>query len=137
MPKILVHTHFQKRVVSSDYCIVINTNPVQYANMGTHRLNKQEAVSVLKEILYTCRDNISVDWVSLDPLGTSVSGSPDSDGGYLVKMKVGLDHYSCEKINLILEKHGLVVKEERLSWLFPKPVSNSLLNRNRALKRNE
>jgi hypothetical protein len=99
---------------------VINTNPVQYLNLGSHRLNKQGAVLVLKEILDTCRDDIAVDLVSLDNVGTSVSRDPDSDGGYLVKMKAGLDHYSCEKINLILEKHGLVMKEEKAFFVISK-----------------
>jgi len=117
--KSFAHT-FSKSGCFSDYCIVINTNPVQYLNLGPHRLKKQEAVSVIKEILDTCRDDIAVDWVSLDPLVASVSRDPDSDGGYLVKMKVGLDHYSCEKINLLLEKHGLVMKEEKAFFVISK-----------------
>jgi len=76
-------------------------------------LYKQEAVLVLKEIVDTCRDEIAVDWVSLDPLGSSVSRNPDSEGKYLIKMKVGLDHYSSEKINNVLKKHGLVLREEK------------------------
>lgn len=74
---------------------------------------KQEAVSVLREIADTCRDEIAVEWVSLDPLGSSVSRNPDREGRYLIKMKVGLDRYSREKINCVLEKHGLVLKEEK------------------------
>jgi len=31
----------------------------------------------------------------------------------LIKMKVGLDHYSSEKINNVLKKHGLVLREEK------------------------
>jgi hypothetical protein len=30
-----------------------------------------------------------------------------------LKMKMGLDHYSREKINAVLEKHGLAMKEEK------------------------
>ena len=76
-------------------------------------MEKHEAVSVLREIVDTCRDEISVDWVSLDPLGCSVSRNPKSEGRYLIRMKVGLDRYSREKINCVLEKHGLVLKEEK------------------------
>ena len=74
---------------------------------------KQEAVSVLKEILDTCRDEIAIDWVSLDPLGSSISRNPDRDGRYLIRMKIGLGRYSREKINGVLKKHGLVMKEEK------------------------
>jgi len=82
-------------------------------NRGTHRLEKREAVSVLREIVDTCKDEIAVDWVSLDPLGVSVSRNPEREGHYLIRMKVGLDRYSREKINCVLEKHGLVLKEEK------------------------
>ena len=82
-------------------------------NWGTHRLEKHEAVSILKEIVDTCRDEITVDWVSLIPLGGSVSRNPDSETGYLIRMKAGLNHYSREKIGCILERHGLVLKEEK------------------------
>ena len=82
-------------------------------NWGTHRLEKHEAVSVLREIVDACRDEIAVDWVSLDPLGGSVSRNPECETGYLIRMKAGLNHYSRKKIGCILEKHGLVLKEEK------------------------
>jgi hypothetical protein len=76
-------------------------------------LEKREAVSVLREIVDTCKDEIAVDWVSLDPLSVSISKNPERESGYLIKMKVGLNRYSREKINCVLEKHGLVLREEK------------------------
>jgi hypothetical protein len=74
---------------------------------------KREAVLVLKEIIDTCRDEITIAWVSLDPLGSSISRNPDSEGGYLIRMNIGLDRYSREKINSVLKKHGLVLRKEK------------------------
>ena len=75
-------------------------------------MDKQEAVSVLKEIFDTCRDEITVDWVSLNPLCSSVYRNLDGGIGYSIKMKIGIDNYSREKINSLLQKHGFVMKEE-------------------------
>jgi hypothetical protein len=95
-----------------NFGIPIKISPVQTLTGTEGHLNKQEAVLVLKEILATCKDSITIDWVSLDPIGALVSKNLESESGYLIKMKAGLDHYSRESVSCLLEKHGLEMKEQ-------------------------
>ncbi len=70
-------------------------------------LDRPEAVAVLNEVYETCRESILITCVSVD------SQVSDDSNGYEIRMRCILDGHSRNCLALILEKHGLGIREEK------------------------
>ncbi len=71
-------------------------------------MNRQEATTVLREILDACRENIEVNYVSLNPSNAQVRRN---SGDYELYIKSVLNEPLRKCLAPILEKHGLKMKE--------------------------
>jgi hypothetical protein len=71
-------------------------------------MNKSEAFAVLNEIRNALKESAVVSCVSLD--GSQIAHI--STGGYEIKMKCELDSVSRDKINGVLKRNELHMKEQ-------------------------
>lgn len=74
-------------------------------------MNKPEALSVLHEIAGALRESTLISSVSLDQ-HISLTKDP-KDESYHIRIKCDLDNYSRKSLKPILNKHNLILKEEK------------------------
>jgi hypothetical protein len=71
-------------------------------------MHREEALAVLHEIYYVCKDSVSLTCVSLD-----AEQVEHTKVGYQIRMKCELDSISRQRIETIMRKHKLTQKEEK------------------------
>ncbi len=72
-------------------------------NLGKGKLDRAEAIQVLREILKECKDQTKVDLISLNKITSS--------NQYVIKFQASLDIQLRNRIQSALAKHNLAMKE--------------------------
>ncbi len=72
-------------------------------------MDKAEALSVLHEICDLCRDSVMLTCLSLD----SSQVERSAGAGYQIRLKCDLNKAAKECLEPIVEKHNLVLREEK------------------------
>jgi len=71
-------------------------------------MNRQEASTVLREILEACREKVEISYVSLNP---SKAKTHKNSSDYELYIKCSLNTLLRQCLAPILEKHQLIMKE--------------------------
>ena len=71
-------------------------------------MNRQEAATVLREVLEACKDLVDMNYISLNPSDAKIRKNADS---YELYIKCILDNPLKRCLTPILEKHQLRMKE--------------------------
>lgn len=83
--------------------------------------DRKEAVKVLREILSECEGALLMSSVSI----SSIAPSRTEDSSFELKINCVLDNYLRKRINTILERNKLAIKELDNSVVIYRPKGNN------------